>query len=67
MGGNLREAPARPARRRGGGGQSGMVLGITLEPLIVLTAVFASIGLLVVIDRLGTLRRGDLQDEEEDI
>jgi hypothetical protein len=44
-----------------------MVLGITLEPLIVLTAVFASIGLLVVIDRLGTLRRGDLQDEEEDI
>jgi len=44
-----------------------MVLGITLEPLVVLTAVILSIGLLVLIDRLGTLRRGQLEDEEEEI
>ncbi len=44
-----------------------MVVGITLEPLVVLTGVLAAIGLLVLIDRLGTLRRGDLQDEEEEI
>ena len=44
-----------------------MVIGITLEPLVVLTAVVLALGLLVVIDRLGTLRRGELEDEEEEI
>ncbi len=44
-----------------------MVVGITLEPLVVLAGVLSAIGLLVLIDRLGTLRRGDLQDEEEEI
>ena len=44
-----------------------MVVGITLEPLVVLTAVLVSIALLVVIDRLGTLRRGELDEDEEEI
>ncbi|MGI8588113.1 MAG: hypothetical protein ACR2M0_10565 [Chloroflexia bacterium] len=44
-----------------------MDIGITLEPLVVLAGVLVAIGLLVVIDRLGTLRRGELEDSEEDI
>jgi len=44
-----------------------MVIGITLEPLVVLAGVLLALGLLVVIDRLGTLRRGELEDEEEEI
>jgi hypothetical protein len=44
-----------------------MVIGITLEPLVVLTGVILALGLLVVIDRLGTLRRGELEDDEEEI
>ncbi|HUS14169.1 MAG TPA: hypothetical protein VM536_04030 [Chloroflexia bacterium] len=44
-----------------------MEIGITLEPLVVLTAVLLGIGLLVVIDRLGTLRRGELDESEEEI
>jgi len=44
-----------------------MVMGITLEPLVVLTGVFLALGLLVVIDRLGTLRRGEVEDDEEEI
>jgi hypothetical protein len=30
-------------------------------------AVIISLGLLVIIDRLGTLRRGELDDDEEEI
>jgi hypothetical protein len=44
-----------------------MVIGITLEPLVVLTGVILALGLLVVIDRLGMLRRGELEDDEEEI
>jgi hypothetical protein len=51
----------------GAGRRQGMEIGITLEPLVVLTAILLALGLLVVIDRLGTLRRGELDDSEEEI
>ncbi|HMA38120.1 MAG TPA: hypothetical protein VKY74_26970 [Chloroflexia bacterium] len=44
-----------------------MILGEKLELLAVLGSILLSLGLLVIIDRLGTLRRGDLEDDEEEI
>ncbi len=37
------------------------------ELTIVFLTVILTLGLLVVIDRLGTLRRGELEDDEEEI
>jgi hypothetical protein len=37
------------------------------ELAIMFFAVIISLGLLVIIDRLGTLRRGELDDDEEEI
>ena len=42
-----------------------MVVGETLELFIVLGTIIFSLAILVLIDRLGTLRREDLDDEEE--
>lgn len=44
-----------------------MVVGETMELFIVFGSIILSLGLLVVIDRLGTLRRGELEGDEEDI
>jgi len=37
------------------------------ELTVVLITILLSLGILVVIDRLGTLRRGELDDDEEEI
>ena len=42
-----------------------MVVGETLELLIVLGTIIFSLFILVLIDRLGSLRREDLDEEEE--
>ncbi len=44
-----------------------MVVGETLELFIVFGSILLSLGLLVLIDRLGTLRRGELDEDEEEI
>jgi hypothetical protein len=44
-----------------------MVVGEALELFIVFGTVIFSILILVVIDNLGTLRRGELEEDEEEI
>ncbi len=43
-----------------------MTLGVDLEPFIILPSILFSIIILVIIDRIGTVR-GTLEEEEEEV